>query len=100
MNKSQLVSEIYNSLNQCSSSECSEHKCTKVFAEKALNVVLDAIADGIKKDGNVQIVGFGSFSVVEREARMGVNPRTGDKIKIQPSKNIRFRAGAGLKEAL
>lgn len=101
MNKSELVNEIYNLLNDCSACGCTnEHKCTKASAEKALNVVLDAISNGIKKDENVQIVGFGTFSVAKRDARTGVNPRTGEKININASKNIKFKAGAKFKEIL
>jgi DNA-binding protein HU-beta len=100
MNKSELVNAIYGLLNEGAVSEASGHKFTKVFAEKTLNIVLDTIAGGIKKDGSVQVVGFGTFSVVKRGARTGVNPRTGDKIKIKASKNVKFRAGAKLKEIL
>ena len=77
-----------------------KEKCTKACAEKALNAVLDAIISGIKKEGSVQIVGFGTFSVSSREARTGVNPRTGEKIQIKASKNVRFKSGAKLKESL
>jgi DNA-binding protein HU-beta len=48
----------------------------------------------------VQIVGFGTFSVTEREPREGINPRTGDKIQIGVSKSVRFKAGSKLKEVL
>ncbi|MDR2807159.1 MAG: HU family DNA-binding protein [Puniceicoccales bacterium] len=99
MNKLKLINEIHNLLN-LNAEETSEHKFTKVFAEKALNVVLDAITNGIKKDENVQVVGFGTFSVVKRGAHKGVNPRTGEKIAIAASKNIRFKAGAKLKNIL
>jgi DNA-binding protein HU-beta len=101
MNKSELVNEVYGALNGsadfCGASDC---KVTKVFAEKVVNVVFDAIANGIKKDESVQVVGFGTFSVAKREPRMGVNPRTGDKISIGASKSIKFKAGAKLKEVL
>lgn len=95
MNKSELINEIYN--GYCS---CSKEKFTKADAEKALNAVLEAITNGIKKDGNVQIVGFGTFSVTNREARVGVNPRTGEKIQIKASKNVRFKTGSKFKELL
>jgi DNA-binding protein HU-beta len=100
MNRSELVNEVYGLLNDQAGSVSSEHKFTKIFAEKALNIVLDAITRGIKKEGAVQIVGCGTFSVAEREPRVGVNPRTGDKIQIGASKSIRFKAGAKLKESL
>jgi DNA-binding protein HU-beta len=100
MNRSELVNEVCGLLNGQADNASSEHKFTKTFAEKVLNVVLDAIANGIKKDGGVQIVGFGTFSVAEREPRVGVNPRTGDKIQIGASKSVRFKAGTKLKESL
>jgi DNA-binding protein HU-beta len=100
MNRSELVNEVYGLLNEQGSGASSEHKFTKVFSEKVLNIVLDAITHGIKKDGAVQIVGFGTFSVTERDPRVGVNPRTGDKIQIGASKSVRFKAGAKLKESL
>jgi DNA-binding protein HU-beta len=60
--------------------------------------VLDGITAGIKKDGLVQLIGFGTFSVKERAAREGRNPLTGEKIKIKASKTVSFKVGAGLKE--
>ncbi|MDR1760551.1 MAG: HU family DNA-binding protein [Fibrobacter sp.] len=71
---------------------------TKAAAERAVNAVIDAIAAGIKKDGNVQLIGFGTFQVKERSARMGRNPKTGAPLKIKASKTVSFKAGAGLKE--
>ena len=53
-----------------------------------------------KKDKNVQLIGFGTFSVTKRAARDGINPQTGEKIKIKASKAVKFKAGAGLKAAL
>lgn len=98
MNKSELVNEVHSLLNSdgCEGDKC----CTKACAERALSAVLDAITRGLRQDGTVQIVGFGTFSVATRGARMGVNPRTGDKIQIKESKNIRFKSGAKLKEIL
>ena len=99
MNKSELVNEIYSLMNSCS--DCGgDCKCTKSCAEKALNIVIDAVTNGLKKDGAVQIVGFGTFSIATRSARTGVNPRTRDKIQIAESKNVKFKAGAKLKEIL
>jgi DNA-binding protein HU-beta len=100
MNKSELVNEVYGSLNGCADCASSDYKVTKIFAEKMVNAVLDAIIRGIRKGESVQVVGFGTFSVAKREPRVGVNPRTGDKINIGASKSVRFKAGAKLKEAL
>lgn len=101
MNKSELIDEIYGLLNiGAANGPPGDGKCTKVFAEKVLGAVLEALTDGLKKDGNVQIVGFGTFSVGTRGPRAGVNPRTGAKIQINESKNIKFKAGEKLKEIL
>jgi DNA-binding protein HU-beta len=71
---------------------------TKAAAERAVNAVIAAITAGIKKDGNVQLIGFGTFLVKERSARMGRNPKTGAAMKIKASKTVGFKAGAALKE--
>lgn len=73
---------------------------SKKDAEKALtaftNVVTDALANGDK----VQLVGFGTFEVVERAERQGRNPATGDTITIPSSKSPKFKAGKSLKDAV
>lgn len=71
---------------------------TKKDAEKAVNATLEAIADGMKKDGKVQLVGFGTFEVRERAERTGLNPATGASIKIAACKVPAFKAGKNLKE--
>ena len=71
---------------------------SKAAAARAVDAVLDGIAAGVKKDGNVQLIGFGTFAVKERAARDGRNPLTGEKIKIKASKTVSFKVGAGLKE--
>ena len=73
---------------------------SKAAAGRALDAVLDAIAAGVKKDGNVQLIGFGTFSVKSRAARNGINPLTKEKIKIAASKTVGFKAGAALKGAV
>ena len=70
---------------------------SKATAGRAVDAVLDGIAAGIKKDGNVQLIGFGTFSVKTRAARTGRNPQTGATIKIKASKTVGFKAGAALK---
>ena len=70
---------------------------SKAAAGRALDAVLDGIAAGIKKDGNVQLIGFGTFAVKTRAARTGRNPQTGATIKIKASKTVGFKAGAALK---
>ena len=101
MNKSELVLNVQKSLGGDTS---------KAQAERAIDAVLDAIKAGVKQAGKsvkmkgdessavaVQLVGFGTFSVVRRNARSGVNPATGEKIKIKASKGVKFKPGAGLK---
>ena len=88
MNKAQLVEEIQKLLGKDASKAC---------AERALNAVLDSIKAGVKKSKKVQLIGFGTFSVVNRKARMGLNPQTQEKIKIKASKGIKFKAGAAFK---
>ena len=66
-------------------------------AEKAVKAVLDAIVDGLDRDGSVTIIGFGTFERKERAARTGRNPRTGESIQIPASSTVGFRPAAALK---
>ncbi|MDA3899522.1 MAG: HU family DNA-binding protein [Spirochaetes bacterium] len=70
---------------------------SKAAADRALKAVINGISEAIKKDGSLQLVGFGTFSVRSRPARKGRNPLTGEEIKIKASKNVGFKAGATLK---
>ncbi len=74
--------------------------CTAVAARNALADVLGTISASLKKNGKVQLVGFGTFTVTKRAARAGINPKTGEKIKIKASKSVRFKPGAALKGSL
>ena len=69
---------------------------TKADSEKALNAFTAAVADALGKGENVQLVGFGTFSVSARAARTGKNPRTGAKITIAAKKVAKFKAGKAL----
>ena len=71
---------------------------TKKDADKALTAVLDAISESLQAGEKVQIVGFGSFEVKERPARVARNPRTGEEITIEASKAPVFKAGKALKD--
>ena len=73
---------------------------TKASAERAVNAVIEGIQAGLAKDEKVQLIGFGSFSVKQRKARMGRNPQSGAKIRIPASKTVSFRAGKSLKEGV
>ena len=73
---------------------------TKVDAGKALAAALEGITEGLKKEGKVALVGFGTFSSKERAAREGINPLTKEPLKI-PAKNVAsFKAGSKLKDAI
>jgi len=90
MNKAELVDSVAKTLGNGSRAE----------AERAVNAVIDSIKSGIRKDKSVQLVGFGTFRVAERAARMGINPKTGEKIKIKKSKTVKFAVGKELKGRL
>jgi DNA-binding protein HU-beta len=72
----------------------------KIEAEKTVDAVFDTIASALRKGDEVRIVGFGTFVVSQRQASEGRNPRTGEKMQIAASKQPKFRAGKGLKDAL
>ncbi len=73
---------------------------TKADAGRAVDAVFDAITEALKKNDDVRLVGFGTFSVAKRAAREGRNPRTGETIQIKASNQPKFSAGKGLKDAL
>ena len=85
MNKQELVSAM-----------AEKAGLTKADSEKALNAFTAAVADALGKGENVQLVGFGTFSVSARAARTGKNPRTGAKITIAAKKVAKFKAGKAL----
>ena len=76
-----------------------EIKISKKAAGQALALITDSVAQALRKGEKVTFVGFGTFSVVQRKARKGRNPRTGKEIKIAAKKAPRFTAGAALKAA-
>ena len=80
MNKGQLVEAIVK-----------DTKLSKKDANNALESVLKNVMKAVKKE-SVQLVGFGTFKVVSRKARKGVNPKTGEKIKIPAKKVLKFKA--------
>lgn len=91
MNKAELIEAVQKELGADTS---------KAAAERALDAVITGITKGIKKDKSVQLIGFGTFSVSKRAARTGVNPQTGEKIKIKASKSVKFKPGTKLKASL
>jgi len=74
--------------------------CSKAEAERALRAVIDTITTSLSKGESVTITGFGTFSARKRAARMGVNPKTGEKIHIPAMTVPKFKAGKSLKEAV
>jgi DNA-binding protein HU-beta len=72
----------------------------KKQAVAAVEAVFDTITKTLSKGDEVAITGFGTFRIAKRAARMGVNPKTGEKIQIAASIKPKFRAGKGLKEAV
>ena len=87
MNKTELVAAI-----------ADQAGLSKKDAEKAVKAFTETVSKELKKKGKVQLVGFGTFEVSEREAREGRNPLTGEKITIAASKNPKFKAGKALKD--
>ena len=89
MNKNELVASVSDASG-----------LSKVDAAKAVDGVFQSITDALKSGGDVRIVGFGTFSVANRAATTGRNPRTGEPIQIKASKQPKFKAGAPLKDAV
>jgi len=87
MNKTELVAAM-----------AEKTELSKKDAEKALKAFTDVVAEELKKGEKVQLVGFGTFEVAEREAREGRNPRTGETMTIAASKSPKFKAGKALKD--
>ncbi len=89
MNKTELVEAVAASAD-----------LSKAAATRAVDGVMAAITEALKKGDSVSLVGFGSFSVRERAARAGRNPQTGEKIEIKASRQPVFKAGKALKDAI
>ena len=89
MNKSQLVDHV-----------ASKTSLPKTKAQEAVEAIFEGIKGTLTSGGEVRLVGFGTFSVAQRAATTGRNPRTGEKIKIPASKQPKFKAGKDLKESV
>ena len=89
MNKAAIVEMVSTKLN-----------VTKKMGEDAVDTVFDTIMQCLSKGEEVSIAGFGVFLVKKRDARMGVNPRTGEKLQIKATTTPKFRAGKALKDAV
>ena len=89
MNKTELSAAVSEKTGVC-----------KKDCEKVVSAMLDQVAETLTKGDKVQIVGFGSFEVKERQARTGRNPRTGEVVEIAASKAPVFKAGKALKDTV
>ena len=89
MNKAMLIDKI-----------AKDAGITKVAAATAVDSMIHGVTSSLKKNQKVTLVGFGTWGVSKRKARLGRNPQTGETIKIKAKKAVRFKAGKTLDEAL
>ncbi len=84
MNKTELANEI-----------AAKASINKATAKAALDAALESISQALANEDKVALIGFGTFSVVEKSARIGLNPRTKEKIEIPARKVVKFKAAEG-----
>ena len=89
MNKAELVEEV-----------ADQTGLTKRMSREAVDAIISAITDSLVREERVTLVGFGTFQVLERKARRGVNPQTREAINIPAKKVPKFVAGRSLREAV
>lgn len=89
MNKQEFIDHI-----------ASQHNCTKVEAEKTIDVFTSSVIDAIGQGKGISLVGFGNFGVSKVAARKGRNPRTGDALQIAAYNQPKFKVGQKLKDAV
>ncbi len=89
MNKNDMIAEV-----------AKKAGLSKTDAAKSIDAFVSVITSALKAGDDVRLVGFGTFAVSERAATEGRNPRTGETIKIPASKQPKFKAGKGLKDAV
>ncbi|MCG2584674.1 HU family DNA-binding protein [Massilia sp. TS11] len=89
MNKTELIDYIAGSAD-----------ITKASAARALDAFMEAVTTSLQKNDSVTLVGFGTFSVGDRAARTGIDPRTKEAIEIKAAKVPKFKAGKALKDAV
>ena len=89
MTKSEVIEQIAGKAN-----------LTKAAAERVLGAFLETITENLQKEDKLTLTGFGTFSVENRKARQGRNPRTGATITIPASKVVKFRPGKMLKDSV
>lgn len=89
MNKTELINSI-----------AEKAGLTKVQAKAALEAAVNTVSEQLAKGDKVALIGFGTFSVTEKTARKGINPRTKETIEIPARKAVKFKAGAELNDGL
>ncbi len=89
MNKSQLIDSM-----------ASKSGLTKADSKKALEAFIDSTSDALKAGDKLSLVGFGSFTVNQRNARTGRNPQTGKEIQIKAKKVVKFKPGSELADCV
>ena len=89
MNKSQFITHI-----------ADQHQCTKVEAEKVIDMFTSSVIDAIGQGKEISLIGFGNFTVSKVAARTGRNPRTGEALKIAAYNQPKFKVGQKLKDAV
>ena len=89
MNKAEMIEAL-----------AKEQKCSKACAERSINALLNVITRGLRRDKEVMLVGFGTFRVKRRRARKGMNPRSGEPIRIGASRSVSFKVGKDLKASV
>lgn len=85
MNKTELINAISEKAG-----------LSKADSKKALDAFIESVGEELKKGGKISLVGFGTYSVTEKAARKGINPRTKETIDIPAKKVVKFKAGAEL----
>ena len=88
MNKSEFIAHI-----------AGQHKCTKIEAEKVIDMFTSSVIDAIGQGKEISLIGFGNFTVSKVAARNGRNPSTGAALKIEAYNQPKFKVGSKLKEA-
>ena len=89
MNKQQFISYI-----------SEKYECSKVEAEKTIDMFVSSVIDAIGQGNEISLVGFGNFSIGKVAARKGRNPRTGAELDIKAYNQVKFRVGQKLKDAV
>lgn len=89
MNKGQLIDAVATELNE-----------SKAEASRAIDAVIGCIVNGIRHDENVSIVNFGRFTKKQRKGRTSTHPKTGQRLQIEPSKTVGFKASQNLKQIM